>query len=88
RLSQALQALSEIARICLLLRVVGGNSYEDIGHALDMPPATAMSHVHRSRQRLAKVLGSRASAAELEPEPPPPPTSSRPPAHDSPRGRP
>lgn len=52
----ALQALSEDARCCLLLRTVLDMSYEDIATMLEIPAGTAMSHVFRSRQTLRKKL--------------------------------
>lgn len=52
RVLAALQQLSPESRACLLLRTVLELSYADIATALDIPPGTAMSHVHRSRKRL------------------------------------
>lgn len=55
---QALGSLSDVARSCLLLRVLEGLEYSEISRVLDIPEGTAMSHVHRSRkvmrQRLAQ----------------------------------
>jgi RNA polymerase sigma-70 factor (ECF subfamily) len=53
---RALTQLTAPARACLLLRVVDGLGYEEIGDLLDMRPGTAMSHVHRSKQHLRRVL--------------------------------
>jgi RNA polymerase sigma-70 factor (ECF subfamily) len=54
---RALNALSDDARCCLLLRVVQRLSYAEISELLQIPEGTAMSHVHRGkitlRQRLA-----------------------------------
>ncbi|MEM7808217.1 MAG: RNA polymerase sigma factor [Planctomycetota bacterium] len=66
-LIRSLLALAETPRACLLMRVVLEASYDDIADALEIPPATAMSHVHRSRQRLAQHLGSPAAVLEHEP---------------------
>lgn len=52
RMQQALSELTEEARSCLLLRVIGGLSYAEIAAALQMPENTAMSHVHRARLAL------------------------------------
>lgn len=54
----ALGALEPVARECLLFRVVGGLSYDAISQILGIPEGTAMSHVHRSRQRLRQRLAS------------------------------
>lgn len=59
----ALNALPATARACLLLRTVQGLSYAEIGRALDLPEGTAMSHVHRSRQALRRMLTNPNAAA-------------------------
>ncbi|CAN5561096.1 N/A [soil metagenome] len=61
RVMHALNAVSEIARACLLLRTVQGLSYDEIAAALQIPPGTAMSHVHRTRLMLRERL------AEMDP---------------------
>ena len=48
-LAQALQALPEVARACLLLHVVGGLTFPAIATLLDIPENTAMSHARRAR---------------------------------------
>jgi RNA polymerase sigma-70 factor, ECF subfamily len=53
---RALSALDETPRACLLLRVVNELSYREIGHALDIPEGTAMSHVFRARRALMERL--------------------------------
>lgn len=58
RLLHALLAIDEIPRACLLLRVVNELSYKEIGHALDIPEGTAMSHVFRARRFLMEKLGA------------------------------
>lgn len=60
-LSEALGELDPVARECLVFRVVGGLSYQAISQILGIPEGTAMSHVHRSRQRLRGRLLSIAS---------------------------
>lgn len=52
RIAAALRELAPEARACLLLRTVMELSYDEIAAALDLPPGTAMSHVHRSRKLL------------------------------------
>lgn len=51
-LFDALSQLPAAQRECLLLRVVGGHSYEEIATILDVPAATARSHVYRARAQL------------------------------------
>lgn len=62
---RALNALDEMPRACLLLRVLNDLSYREIGAALDIPEGTAMSHVFRARramlQRLTDMGDSRAA---------------------------
>ena len=52
----ALEGLSEVARCCLLLRVVDGASYADISDCVGIPEGTAMSHVHRSKKVMRERL--------------------------------
>lgn len=58
---QALNELTEQARCCLLLHVVDRVPYAEIATYLDIPPGTAMSHVHRSkklvRERILRQTG-------------------------------
>jgi len=56
RVLHALNSVSDIARACLLLRTVEGLNYDEISRALDIPPGTAMSHVHRTRMLLRERL--------------------------------
>lgn len=53
---RALQQLDETARSCLLMRTVLDMSYRQIAEALGIPENTAMSHVHRSRQKMREAL--------------------------------
>jgi RNA polymerase sigma-70 factor (ECF subfamily) len=66
-LREALDALPETARLCLLLRIVGGLPYSTIANIAQVPEGTAMSHVHRAqravRQSLAARIGSAPGAA-------------------------
>lgn len=63
RVMHALNSVSDIARACLLLRTIQNLSYDEIAKALEIPPGTAMSHVHRTRivlrERLAEMDPSR-----------------------------
>ena len=52
----ALNQLSDDARCCLLLRTVEKLSYAEIAELMKMPEGTAMSHVHRSRATLRRLL--------------------------------
>lgn len=56
RVVAALNALGATARACLLLRTVEGLGYAEIAALLDIPPGTAMSHVHRTRMHLREAL--------------------------------
>lgn len=55
-LTAALQTLDPTARACLLLRVVGEMSYDQIAAALGIPEGTAMSHVFRARKAMSQRL--------------------------------
>ena len=56
-LRDALDELSPEQRSCMLLRSMLEHSYSEIGEILDMPAATARSHVYRARLRLLDILG-------------------------------
>ncbi|MFO0912908.1 MAG: RNA polymerase sigma factor [Pirellulales bacterium] len=49
---RAINQLAPEVRACLLLRVVDERSYAEIAELLEIPAGTAMSHVHRAKQRL------------------------------------
>lgn len=55
-LTRAVRSLDDVARSCLLLRVVCDLSYKEIARTLNIPEGTAMSHVHRSRQTLRQQV--------------------------------
>jgi RNA polymerase sigma-70 factor (ECF subfamily) len=55
-LLRALGTLDEVARGCLLMRVVLDMSYKEIALALAVPEGTAASHVHRARAALRDAL--------------------------------
>jgi RNA polymerase sigma-70 factor, ECF subfamily len=52
----ALHQIGDVARACLLLRVVQQLSYAEIANTLGIPEGTAMSHVHRAKQSLRDHL--------------------------------
>jgi RNA polymerase sigma-70 factor, ECF subfamily len=52
----ALASIDETARACLLLRTIENMEYSEIARVLNIPPGTAMSHVHRTRQYLRESL--------------------------------
>lgn len=56
RVLAALGELSPTARAALLLRTVLDLSYAEISDVLEVPEGTAMSHVHRARQRMRDAL--------------------------------
>jgi RNA polymerase sigma-70 factor (ECF subfamily) len=56
KLRRAFESLDEDQRVCLLLRIVQGLSYEAISATLSMPEGTVRSHVYRARTRLARDL--------------------------------
>jgi len=58
-LFDALAELSPVQRECLLLRVVGEHTYEQIATILDIPTATARSHTYRARLHLLQRLEPR-----------------------------
>jgi RNA polymerase sigma-70 factor (ECF subfamily) len=55
-LDRALDTLRPDYRAAIVLRYEEGLSFDDIGHALGVPEATARSHVHRARKELARWL--------------------------------
>lgn len=61
---EALGSLDEIPRACLLLKVVMDLGYKEISSMLGIPEGTAMSHVHRARQRLKARLTSDEGSTE------------------------
>lgn len=55
---KALATLDPTARECVLLKVIFDWPYARIAELLDIPEGTAMSHVHRSRGTLRKLLAA------------------------------
>lgn len=62
RIVKALDAVSDTARACLLLRTLEDMKYGEIADLLGIPEGTAMSHVHRTRQMLRQKLSDLAPA--------------------------
>lgn len=56
-LSEALQALSEDSRKILLLRELGGMSYEELAKELSIEPGTVKSRLNRARAKLCTLMG-------------------------------
>ena len=56
-LDAALGRLRPQYRAAIVLRYEEGLSFDEIGHVLGLPEATARSHVHRARKELAQFLG-------------------------------
>ena len=57
-LEAAMARLRPEVRAAVMLRYEEGLSFEEIGHVIGVPEATARSHVHRARKELAKHLGA------------------------------
>jgi RNA polymerase sigma-70 factor (ECF subfamily) len=55
-LRRALGALDESLRIIVVLRYYGGMDATEVGHALDMPPATVRTRLHRALGQLREQL--------------------------------
>lgn len=65
RIMSALDDVSDVARACLLLRILDGMAYAEIARMLDIPEGTAMSHVHRTKRHLReKLSGWRSFASD------------------------
>lgn len=56
-LNQALQELNEDSRKILLLREIGGMSYEELSHALKLEVGTVKSRLNRARTLLCQLVG-------------------------------
>lgn len=56
--TKALATLDPTARECVLLKVIFDWPYARIAELLDIPEGTAMSHVHRSRGVLRRLLAA------------------------------
>ena len=56
QVSAALSALPEDARKILLLREIGGQSYEEIAETLELDMGTVKSRIFRARKKLCSLL--------------------------------
>lgn len=64
QLSAALQRLPERLRAVIVLRVLEGREYDEIGAILGVRPATARTQVMQARRMLVRWLGPHLDAAE------------------------
>jgi RNA polymerase sigma-70 factor (ECF subfamily) len=55
-IDRALSELRPDQRTAVVLRYEQGLSFEEIGHVLGIPEATARSHVHRARKDLMRLM--------------------------------
>ena len=69
-LEAALNRLRPEYRSAVVLRYQEGLSFDEIGHVLGIPEATARTHVHRARKELARLLADAGWRPELRPETP------------------
>ncbi|HEX5054786.1 MAG TPA: RNA polymerase sigma factor [Planctomycetota bacterium] len=69
-LARALAELPEPARASLLLHVVAGHSFAEIGTMLELPENTACSHARRARLALRSALAATAPHRAPQPESP------------------
>jgi RNA polymerase sigma-70 factor (ECF subfamily) len=60
-LRNALDSVGPMQRTCILMKAVLGYSYAEIAEILDIPEATARSHVHRARRLLAERIDAPSS---------------------------
>ena len=58
QLAQALKSLSDDYREILLLRAIGGLSFEEIAETLSLDIGTVKSRIFRARKKLAEILGN------------------------------
>jgi RNA polymerase sigma-70 factor, ECF subfamily len=56
RLDKALAQLPPAARFLVAAHYLGGQKYEDLAEALDMPLGTVKAHLHRAKRRLRALL--------------------------------
>jgi len=56
-LQRALDALSRVERLCVVLKLGEGLSHADIVEISGMPEGTVKSHVHRGLAKARKFLG-------------------------------
>jgi RNA polymerase sigma-70 factor (ECF subfamily) len=56
RLDKALAQLPPAARFLVSSHYLGGQKYEDLAQALELPIGTVKTHLHRAKQRLRALL--------------------------------
>ena len=56
RLDKALAQLTPAARFLVAAQYLGGQKYEELADALDMPIGTVKTHLHRAKRRLRELL--------------------------------
>ena len=56
RLDKALAQLSPAARFLIAAHYLGGQKYEELAQALEMPLGTVKTHLHRAKRRLRELL--------------------------------
>jgi RNA polymerase sigma-70 factor (ECF subfamily) len=56
RLGKAMSHLPPAARFLVSAHYLGGQKYEDLARALDMPIGTVKTHLHRAKRRLRELL--------------------------------
>jgi RNA polymerase sigma-70 factor (ECF subfamily) len=64
-LRNAVDGLGPLQGACLVLRAVHGHSYDEIASMLDIPAATARSHVFRARAALASMLDRKEGGSDV-----------------------
>ncbi|TPV93278.1 MAG: sigma-70 family RNA polymerase sigma factor [Myxococcales bacterium FL481] len=69
RIDEALTALPEDYRMCVVFADLQGLSYKEIAEVVGCPIGTVMSRLHRGRKLLHKLLYDHAVDAELIPSP-------------------
>ena len=56
RLDKALAQLTPAARFLVAAHYLGGQKYEELAEALEMPVGTVKTHLHRAKRRLRELL--------------------------------
>ena len=59
RLDKAMSRLPPAARFLVSAHYLGGQKYEDLARALDMPIGTVKTHLYRAKRRLRELLEMR-----------------------------
>jgi RNA polymerase sigma-70 factor (ECF subfamily) len=65
-LDQALAALSNPVRLCIILSYHEGLSHREIADLVALPLGTVKSHIHRGTQRLQQILAAYRDESQLE----------------------